>query len=252
MTVHKEDGHTPPQAVRSAAARGLELRREYGRGGTATGIARARDLSNGTAVSTSTIRRMKAFFDRHQGNKDTPPEEGNGKIAWLLWGGDAGRRWAEGIINRMESEAKKGIDEELGEDFDDVDDVKRTFEVVKVDSQLGLVFGFAIVCKVDGQDYFDVQGDHIPEQSMLEASLDFMENSQVAKEMHQGEQKGSVVFAFPLTSDIAKSMGIQAQKTGLMIAMKPASDEMLQKFKTGEYTGFSIGGRRIQDEEVAE
>lgn len=128
---------------------------------------------------------------------------------------------------------------------------KRTFEVAKVDAELGLVFGFAIVCKIAGVEYFDVQGDHIPEESMLEASLDFMENSQVAKEMHQGERKGSIVFAFPLTTDIAKSMGIQAEKTGLMIAMKPASEEMLQKFKTGEYTGFSIGGRRIQDEEVA-
>lgn len=126
---------------------------------------------------------------------------------------------------------------------------KTTFEVAKVDTELGLVFGFAIVCKVAGVEYFDLQGDHIPEQSMLEASLDFMENSQVAKEMHSGEQKGTIVFAFPLTTDIAKSMGIQAERTGLMIAMKPASD-MLEKFKSGEYTGFSIGGRRIEDEEV--
>lgn len=125
------------------------------------------------------------------------------------------------------------------------------FKVSKVDENLGLVFGYAIVCKVGGEEYFDVQGDHIPEEAMLEASLDFMENSQVAKEMHQGEQQGSVVFAFPLTTDIAASMGIQVQKTGLMIAVKPASEEVLEKFRTGEYTGFSIGGRRIQDEEVA-
>jgi hypothetical protein len=35
-----------------------------------------------------------------------------------------------------------------------------------------------------------------------------MENSRIAKEMHQGDAKGSVVFAFPLTAEIAKSLGI--------------------------------------------
>lgn len=92
----------PPQAVADAAKRGLELREEFGRGGTAVGIARARDLSNRKNIPIETIRRMKAFFDRHVGNKDTPPEEGNGKIAWLLWGGDPGRRWAESILRRQD------------------------------------------------------------------------------------------------------------------------------------------------------
>lgn len=128
---------------------------------------------------------------------------------------------------------------------------KRTFQVAKVDEELGLVFGYAIVCKQDGQDYFDVQGDHIPEDAMLKAALDFMQNSRVAKEMHQGGQVGDVVFAFPMTTDIASSMGIQVSKTGLMIAMKPADEDVLAKFKSGTYTGFSIGGQRIQDEEVA-
>jgi hypothetical protein len=36
-------------------------------------------------------------------------------------------------------------------------------EVLKVDESLGLVLGWAIVCKKDGCDYFDLQEDHIPE-----------------------------------------------------------------------------------------
>lgn len=132
-------------------------------------------------------------------------------------------------------------------------DIKR-FEtgarVVKVDETLGLVMGFAIICKVDGQDYYDVQEDHIPEASMLEAATDFMINSRAAKAMHRGEKVGQVVFAFPLTTDIAKAFGISSKSTGLMIAMKP-DDDMLAKFKSGDYTGFSIGGRRLLDEEAA-
>lgn len=106
----KAEGYTPPEAVRNNAKRGLELRRKYGRGGLTnseasdqgigSGVQRASNLANGKSLSLDTIRRMHAFFERHEKNKDTPPEEGNGKIAWLLWGGDAGRRWADGILRR--------------------------------------------------------------------------------------------------------------------------------------------------------
>lgn len=124
-------------------------------------------------------------------------------------------------------------------------------EVVKVDDRLGLVMGYAIVCTEDGQPYFDLQGDHIPEDTMLKAALDFMEHSQVAKEMHTGEQAGTVVFAWPMTEDIAKAFGVLTRQTGLMIAIKPSKD-MLEKFQLGELTGFSIGGERLKDEEVVE
>ncbi len=125
-------------------------------------------------------------------------------------------------------------------------------EVVKVDATLGLIMGHAIICTEDGEPYFDVQGDHIPEDTMLEASLDFMKNSQVAKEMHTGEQAGTVVFAWPMTEDIAKAFGILTKRTGLMIAIHPSDKDMLEKFQLGELTGFSIGGRRIRDEDVPE
>jgi len=124
-------------------------------------------------------------------------------------------------------------------------------EISKVDESLGLVMGFGIVCTENGEPYFDLQGDHIPEGAMLKASLDFMENSQVAKEMHTGEQTGTIVFAWPMTADIAKAFGIETGRTGLMIAIKPSPD-MLQKFKDGTLTGFSIGGRRIKDEGVTD
>jgi len=122
--------------------------------------------------------------------------------------------------------------------------------VFKVDDSLGLVFGWAIVCNKGGENYFDSQGDHIPEDSMLHAAADFMKNSRVAKDMHQGDEIGPVVFAWPMTADIAKAMGMQTDTTGLMIAMLPPPD-ILQKFKDGDYTGFSIGGHRVEDEEVA-
>lgn len=120
----------------------------------------------------------------------------------------------------------------------------------KTDAALGIAFGFAIVSKDAGEDYFDVQGDHIPEDAMLAAAADFMLNSRVGKTMHTGEQTGDVVFAFPLTTDIAKSLGISTERTGLLIGFKPSDTETLDKLNSGEFTGFSIGGKRGKDEEV--
>ncbi len=122
--------------------------------------------------------------------------------------------------------------------------------VCKVDESLGLVIGWAIVCKHNGEDYYDVQGDHIPEQSMLKATTEFMLGSRTAKAMHAGDPIGTIVFAFPLTTDIAKSLGLSTSTTGWMVAMKPDA-AVLAKYKSGEYTGFSIGGQRVKDLEVA-
>lgn len=105
---------TPPAGVRREAARGLEWRREYGRGGTEVGIARARDLSNGVTISPDTARRMKAYFDRHevdkQGQGFSPGEDGfpsNGRIAWALWGGDPGQAWANKLVRQMNAEDER-------------------------------------------------------------------------------------------------------------------------------------------------
>ena len=120
-------------------------------------------------------------------------------------------------------------------------------EVAKVHDELGLVFGWAIVCKEAGVPYFDLQGDNIPEQSMLKAATGFAKGARMAKEMHVGGGRGTVVFMLPFTEDIAKSLGIQSpHRTGLIIGMAP-DDEMLEKFKSGELRGFSIGGRRKKD-----
>jgi len=128
-----------------------------------------------------------------------------------------------------------------------IDHEERQAKILKVDDELGLVIGWAIICNIDNEPYFDKQGDYIPETSMLEAATEFMQEARVAKEMHTGDEKGSVVFAWPMTQEIAKAFGIEIHQTGLMIAMKPDNEEMLEKFRDGTYRGFSIGGHRMAD-----
>lgn len=116
----KADGYKPPEAVRKNARRGLELREKYGKGGLSTqeagrqgigsGVARARNLANGDNISIDTIRRMSAFFSRHEKNKEGG-EDDAGYIAWMLWGGDAGRSWVEGILRKEEESKSSNLDE---------------------------------------------------------------------------------------------------------------------------------------------
>lgn len=104
----------PPGGARREAEYGLKLRREYGRGGTAVGIARARDLSNGETLSPATVRRMKAFFDRHKSNESAPgftrgdkEWPSNGLIADKLWGGPSGYTWAKKVVAQMNAADEK-------------------------------------------------------------------------------------------------------------------------------------------------
>jgi hypothetical protein len=105
---------SPPKGVREEAKRGLEWRREYNRGGTEVGVARARDLSNGKNISPETAKRIKAYFDRHEVDKKgegfSPGEKGfpsAGRIAWALWGGDPGQAWANKLNEQMDAADKR-------------------------------------------------------------------------------------------------------------------------------------------------
>lgn len=109
-----KDGFKPTQGMASEARKGLDWRDEHNRGGTAVGIARGRDIANRKNLSYDTVKRMHAFFSRHESNKSgkgySPGEEGypsNGRIAWALWGGDAGQTWAADIVEREEKKNKK-------------------------------------------------------------------------------------------------------------------------------------------------
>lgn len=91
-----------PPEVAAIAKRGLALREEHRRGGTVVGATRANQLAKREVVSIDTIKRMVAYFDRHEGDLQAPAAKPGhpqypsaGRIAWDLWGGDAGRAWAK-------------------------------------------------------------------------------------------------------------------------------------------------------------
>ena len=100
------DSYIPTNAMAENARRALDVREQKPisqRGMTSIGIARARDLMNKRPMSEDTVRRMKAFFDRHEADKqgETWKEQGKGWQAWHGWGGDEGYSWATAIVERL-------------------------------------------------------------------------------------------------------------------------------------------------------
>lgn len=117
---------TPTDSMASEAQRGLDWRKDGFDGGTPVGLARARQLVNRQELSPSTVRRMHSFFSRHevdkQGEGFSPGEPGypsNGRVAWALWGGDAGQTWARAKSATLDRLEGKSIDytKEFSEDF---------------------------------------------------------------------------------------------------------------------------------------
>jgi len=124
----------------------------------------------------------------------------------------------------------------------------KAYPVLKINEELGLVYGWAAICSEDGVDYFDTQGDHIGEAAAEVACLDFMKNSRVSTDLHVDED-GVVPFLLPLLSDTCEALGIETTKRGVAIGMQPSAD-VFAKFQDGTYTGFSIGGVRLEEEVV--
>jgi HK97 family phage prohead protease len=109
----------------SEAEQALEWRREFNRGGTLVGVARARDIAAGKNLPIDTVRRMSSFFARHEIDKQAEGfnrgEDGfpsAGRVAWGLWGGDAGRDWAASIIREADdSSAARSVEDKMGIEF---------------------------------------------------------------------------------------------------------------------------------------
>jgi hypothetical protein len=114
----------PPAEVAKEASLGLKWRRKYKRGGLSTkeagklgigsGVQRAVDLKHRDYLSPETIKRMVGFFARHKKNKNSRTKKGEpgaGMIAWLLWGGDAGEKWSNAVLDKMEQADLKKANE---------------------------------------------------------------------------------------------------------------------------------------------
>lgn len=106
MYLDDEKYFVPTKEVAEAAKKGLFLKEKFNKGGTKIGWDRARQLIDMVPISSRDIIRIVSYFARHEvdkkaknfGNDEDPSK---GYIAWLLWGGEPGRKWAEAIKNSL-------------------------------------------------------------------------------------------------------------------------------------------------------
>ena len=106
----------PNEGMKAEAQKGIDWRAEFGRGGTRVGATRARQIVNGENLSDDTVKRMYSFFSRHEVDKEAEGfnagEDGypsNGRIAWALWGGDAGYSWSRQLVEQMKKEEERAV-----------------------------------------------------------------------------------------------------------------------------------------------
>ena len=99
-----EAQYAPPKQVREEAWKGLVLsHRENYTSQSGIGLVRAMQLVSRPKIWDRSIRRMQSYFDRHKtdkkaknfGNDDNPSR---GWMAWLNWGGDSGKAWADRLV----------------------------------------------------------------------------------------------------------------------------------------------------------
>ena len=126
---------TPTDSMVTEARRGFEWRKEFNRGGTAVGVARANQIVRKEKLSPRTVLRMHSFFARHEVDKQAEGfkrgEDGYpsaGRIAWALWGGDAGQTWASKKRDQIKKEIEKACCMECEEKQEVSGKIKKTLE----------------------------------------------------------------------------------------------------------------------------
>lgn len=216
------DGFVPPEGVQNNAKRGLELRREFNRGGTEVGVARARSLSNGQSIPLETIRRMVSYFARHEvdkkgedwGNTSNPSA---GYIAWLLWGGDAGKTWANSI-----SEREKKKDKSMNLDT--------TSAFAKIIKQEKLEDGTLMVYGKATDDSLDIDQQICDAGWLATAMPEWFKTGGNIREQHSN-----------IAAGVAKELDAKAD--GFYINVHVVDPVSVKKTETGVFKGFSIGIR---------
>lgn len=122
-------------------------------------------------------------------------------------------------------------------------------ETASVLADMGMVVGKAMIFTEKGEAHYDLQGDHIPKEVGVPATFDFAINSRTHKIMHDGEAVGQFAFLFPIVAETCKALDIAAEWEGIAIGFCPDAD-VLAKFISGEFRGFSIGGECSYIEEA--
>ena len=224
----KQDGYKPTADMASVAERALEWRREYNRGGTEVGVARARDIANRANLSSETVGRMRSFFARHGAlrseqfdNKEPDGGPSAWRIAWDLWGGDPGRTWA----NRI------GTEEDQGK-MTEIKHQSVALEIKREPDEDGMFEGYASVFGI------------------VDQGMDVVERGAFTKSLGSG-RKVKMLWQHDMAQPIGIWDEIREDERGLYVKGRLLKDvqkgrEAMALLKAGAIDSMSIGYRTIE------
>lgn len=230
---HKEDNSSfiAPDNVADTAKTGLSLQDEFQRGGSAVEVARANDIMDKRPLSLISISKMASFFSGKfppAGQEESEALGFWGKqenpsaayVRWLLYGGDAGKKWAEEIWKNH-----KGTQDLPA--LDVINEEERT------------ATGVVLV-----PDVPDGQGDTIVKEAVRKAAHNFLSKKAVNKSgvYHNGEEC-SIEIVESYIAPIDMQLGKKTVSQGSwVLTVKIHDDDIWDDVKNGKLTGFSIYG----------
>jgi Putative phage serine protease XkdF len=120
-------------------------------------------------------------------------------------------------------------------------------QIIKAAPAHQVVFAVALESGVT-----DRQGDLMDDDGLIDAAIHLGENGADAGIQHErvGPDVGKVVCSFPLTADIARSLGITLPdgRGLLLVGIKIADAAVWNRVQKGDFGGVSVGGLGHREE----
>ena len=103
LNFSQEKTYEIPKKMKDNAQKGLDMRKEYGRGGTSMAIKIAKYITVNETATLEKVKKISEYFPRHEKDNVQSEVPTNGFIAWNLYGGNEGQEWSKDIIKNIDT-----------------------------------------------------------------------------------------------------------------------------------------------------
>lgn len=124
-------------------------------------------------------------------------------------------------------------------------DIKKSFDILKVDDDKRIVYGWGSVAKQNGEDVIDGEKDVVTLDELEKAASVFVMNSRVGCASHLIKGVATLTTSIVFTPEIQKAIlpdGVKLDKEGWFVGFYVQDDDVWDMVKSGEIGSFSIGG----------
>lgn len=115
-------------------------------------------------------------------------------------------------------------------------------KVQRTDEDKRQVFGFFSVVELAGEPVVDSQGDIIKSSDIEEAIYKYVKHSRMGDERHDSRAKMTMIESMYFSKEKQAALGIDLGCVCWWGGFEVNDTAMWNRFKNGEYQGFSIGG----------